>query len=734
MASPFSIFRKNQKMLLVAATLLAMFGFVFIPIIMDQMGGRTIANPVAVETSEFGDLRDSNVEHLRKQRQKVLSVLSTVMQMSGVHPVMVSQFLEARFGPATEESVVNSWLMAQHAEQMGMVVSNKIINEFMGDLTQNRVKPNDFITAFKRSGITELQFFHAMREEMLALQLRNIFSISLAATTPSQRWDYFNRVKQMATIEAVPVAVADYVDKIAEPTDDELKAFFEENKRAYSHPQSPKPGFHQPQKVALEYFMADAEKFASPENVTEEEIQRCYEKDKEFYDQFSKGTEKETPAVADEKKLGNEDVKESAQDAEKSAAPTEESKQPKEELKKEAKESTKEKESKETAAVGDSSPFRLVSLLQEEKQSESEAVEKSEKPTEKTQEPPTQEKPKEAKGGLSESLKKRIRQDIANEKIQKIFRDIQEQLEQHRQVWSKYKVVMIRDQAKNKQKKKKLGPPPVKPDFEKLAKEHGLSVGRTDLLPQWETQNTELGMAHPAHFDENGQLRLDWNARVWQRAYQSLAELRSEIATDMRGNLYLFWKTKEQKDYVPKFEDEGVREEVLRSWKLIQARERAMKQAESLAAEARKADKFLKQVFADRPELDVVQPMPFSWMTFGNVPLGSASNARLSTVSGIEFAGNEFMQEVFKLEPGQVGVAMNAPKSIAYVLRVTEFNPSYKVRWKQFEVDDFSKYASAGQGDRQQIAQDWLKALQTSAGLKWLRPYDQAGDAPRSQR
>ena len=34
MASPFSIFRKNQKVMLAVLTLLAMFAFVFLPIVL----------------------------------------------------------------------------------------------------------------------------------------------------------------------------------------------------------------------------------------------------------------------------------------------------------------------------------------------------------------------------------------------------------------------------------------------------------------------------------------------------------------------------------------------------------------------------------------------------------------------------------------------------------------------------------------------------------------------------
>ena len=66
-----------------------------------------------------------------------------------------------------------------------------------------------------------------------------VFAPSLNATTPGERWDYFNRLKRMATIEAIPLAVADYVKKVDDPTDPELKKFFEEHKEQYPNPDVP---------------------------------------------------------------------------------------------------------------------------------------------------------------------------------------------------------------------------------------------------------------------------------------------------------------------------------------------------------------------------------------------------------------------------------------------------------------------------------------------------------------
>ena len=169
-----------------------------------------------------------------------------------------------------------------------------------------------------------------------------------------------------------------------------------------------------------------------------------------------------------------------------------------------------------------------------------------------------------------------------------------------------------------------------------------------------------------------------------------------------------------------------MRQRVLRAWKMTKARPLAVKEANAMVDEMREDKKTLKEVVADRPDRKAIMPPPFSWITFGNVPLGSAPQAaRISNVPGVEFAGTEFMRTVFHLEPGELGVTMNAPQNIAYVIQLNEFSPSREVLWTEFEVDDFSKYVPAAADEQRQIVSAWLKELQSEAGVEWQRDPDQ---------
>ena len=119
MASPFSIFRRNQKAALAVLTLLSMFGFVFIPIIMQGMGGGGTTDPVVVKTSAFGNLHQSDLQRLRGTKQAVQRVLMQLGQDAGVPSWAIQQALEQEFGGTTDEMVVDGWLMVQRRQADG---------------------------------------------------------------------------------------------------------------------------------------------------------------------------------------------------------------------------------------------------------------------------------------------------------------------------------------------------------------------------------------------------------------------------------------------------------------------------------------------------------------------------------------------------------------------------------------------------------------------------------------
>lgn len=287
MASPFKVFRKNATIMLAGLVILSMFGFVVLPSALQFMGGGSgggATGPV-VTTTEYGDLDERQLQSLLNDHMTVLRFLATVrmevMRAEGNFQKVPQAIV---FPGNDEEDLVTTWLLAKRAQELGLEITDEAINDFIQELTTaegQNLSGRDVTRILTDLRISDRALFNALRRELLARRLIELFQPALAATTPAQKWSYFKRLRQKARIEALPVHVADYVDEIPEPSDRELRAFFEEHKLQLPFPDSPDPGFRVPEQVAIEYLEANLTDWVNKIELTEEEIEQYYEQRKD---------------------------------------------------------------------------------------------------------------------------------------------------------------------------------------------------------------------------------------------------------------------------------------------------------------------------------------------------------------------------------------------------------------------------------------------------------------------
>jgi hypothetical protein len=271
--------------------------------------------------------------------------------------------------------------------------------------------------------------------------------------------------------------------------------------------------------------------------------------------------------------------------------------------------------------------------------------------------------------------------------------------------------------------------PPVKPDMKKFAEQNGLIYRKTGLVSALEARRLDIGES-----------ATERRAPFLDYAYGTLPEYRPEKSQETKGNRYvlfgnryLFWKYQDSPDKILEFEDTGVREQVLAAWKTVHARTLAKQAAEQLAAKARKAGGSLKDAFVGQAGLRVSETEPFSWLTYGMFPAWLAegppnlspvtervkdrASGLIETREAVELPGNDFMQAVFDLKMGQIGVAMNHPNTYVYVVQVTEFKPEREVLWKRFLAENPYTYLYTAQYDQFATYQAWLEQIKTHAGF-----------------
>ncbi len=824
MASPFKVFRKNRKLMLAILTIVAMGGFVVLPTVIQIMsgGGRATTRRDVVTTTRYGNIDLGSMSYLRQDRQTVKGLVSRIdnivrTKQQNWQGQTVAQSLQARLS-SEDQGIVETWLLVNRAEELGLIVNDAAVNAFLTQLLENAVSQDELLGVLKEMGLPESQLFRLLKYELMAMRLQDLVFTSLLPTTPGERWDYYQRLQRQATVELAEVPVDRLIGGIAEPPEKTLNAFFEQHKSREYTPGSTEPGFMVPKQIAIDYFKVDYDHL-----FTDEELKKYYEENKEEFKReqlpeadkpdFPSELKGGLPGLDDESlDLSPASAKEQPDQppAAESATPPKPDSEPKAETpadqaaepgpagkptgdsaeppasrpatgKAEGSPSSDQPDSNpnpntESRAAGrplfhltayqtdndppapaeksdepakkDAAPSEKPAQPAEKEPAPSEKpaqpAEKEPAPSEKPaqpaeKEPAPSEKPAEpAKEEPAapqlpeyysfEEVKSQIQAKLAPDKIEQIFRPLENQMAIYHDAHVRY--IQSQDASG-----KATVAEPSRPDFAKLAADAGIEAKTTRLMSQLQARDLDIGSS-----------TISWSGQsvpFLSYAYDSLAMLRAARSQDMEGNYYLFWKTDQTDQRTPELSDPGVREMVVDAWKRIEARDKAMQAAERLAETARAKKAPLAESLAGEKEIVVRTTEPFTWIDRTSVSLAlyGYGAPRLSTVQlasrsapavdeaedqappeaeTVPLVGNDFMQTVALLEPGEVGVAWNEPKTVVYVIRVLETSPPTDDLRQMFLVSANPQQINVvAQLDRWFAYQDWLKGLETMAGLEW---------------
>lgn len=647
MAGSFGVFRQYEKAALAALAIMAMLAFFVLPPFLQMGAGSGGADPMAVAWNG-GGLRESGLQRAVIMRKVMNQFLVETMAASGQDP--------SRMRLADDErDVVDTILLAKEAEKNGVVVSNTAINQFLAEWTNDLVRPEQFEQIVARiggrTGISQEDVFEALRTVLMARRMETLLigGVGFEGAPPAWRWDYYRRLEQGATIEAIPVVVEQFAEKLTEPAESTLRAFFEKYKDDLPVARSPAPGFRQPHRVRYDYLVAKTGTFLDEEKqkVTDEQIKAFYEDRKEALFKAKPADDKETDAAA---KDGDQKADADKEDAEKEKAGADEKK---------ADEAAKE-------ATAEFEPLEKV----------------------------------------RDTIVDRLAKEAVDKRVTGIFDAVKADVSKYAESFALWQVEG--DGA---------GPAPAGPDVKKIAERQGLEGGTSDLVNANQAF-AEGGIGGSFEFSisrETGVRQQQWTEMMFGPAAQSLQAVTSR---DVDGNRYLSWKTEDQPEFTPSFQ--SARDDVVRAWRIVEARPLARKAAEEIAAAAKEGTT-LEQVAAARGGLEVEKVGPFTWLTRGTAPFGSAPE--LSNPDGLAMPGEALMRTVFNLEPGQSSVAFNQPETVCYALRVASFEPD-DARLKELflaSAQDPRRLATVAEDDTRGVYESWMKSIQERNGVAWKR-------------
>lgn len=421
MATPFKVFRDNQKILMVVFGALLMVAFVVLPPILQfgffsQQASDERGEVVVVIDDE--ELYRPDVDNLVNKYDIVARVMaeaigqSLILQGSpkapmppipGLRIVPASQQNPGgpQFQPVGAEEAVLFYAWVKKAEELGMVVDDESVREFMRESAGGRLTDYDYnailsaVTGGQGQGLQYNYFFEMLREVLMAQKLQALVFRDGRVVTPSSAWVAYRNMNRTISTEMFPISSKDFMDQVGSPSSQQIEELFNKHKHLPANPAMNQIGFMQMDKISLAYVKGDINNFvdAAKAEITDEEVAKYYEENK---DSFRKpqlpSAEPEAPGSPNEE-AGKEEsapmteekpATEDAKPMEESTEPASEEK-PAEEMKKEEAPSEEKKEEAKPEPSAEEKPA-------EEKPAEDKPSE--EKPAE---EKPSEEKPAEDK-------------------------------------------------------------------------------------------------------------------------------------------------------------------------------------------------------------------------------------------------------------------------------------------------------------------------------------------------
>lgn len=173
--------------------------------------------------------------------------------------------------------MINDLLIDQYAAKLGMAIGDDQVKlsiqtspEFFTDGKFDNAKYRDLLN---RINISPEQYAEIVRKQLLSQQIVRAFAGSDFAL-PVEAESTAALIQQKRDVRLAPINTAALAEKKeATPTDEQVKAFYEQNKTRFTDPES----------VKVSYIEVDAASLGDGLTVSEQEIADFYQKNKPMY-------------------------------------------------------------------------------------------------------------------------------------------------------------------------------------------------------------------------------------------------------------------------------------------------------------------------------------------------------------------------------------------------------------------------------------------------------------------
>lgn len=185
------------------------------------------------------------------------------------------------FTQRAADNLINQQVLLIQAQRMGLKATDDDLREYLqhGQLGEMLFPGGKFIGEQEyedfvdRNGYTVPQFEALVKQDILVSKLRDLVASS-ATVTEAEIRQQFEKENTKVKFDYAVIKKDDLL-KTIHPTDSELKAFYDQNKRTYIN--------SIPEKRQLKYVVIDNAKLLAETQVTPEELQAYYDQHRDEY-------------------------------------------------------------------------------------------------------------------------------------------------------------------------------------------------------------------------------------------------------------------------------------------------------------------------------------------------------------------------------------------------------------------------------------------------------------------
>ena len=288
----------------------------------------------------------------------------------------------------------------------------------------------------------------------------------------------------------------------------------------------------------------------------------------------------------------------------------------------------------------------------------------------------------------------------------------------------------------------------IRPDLEAFASQYGLAIETIGPYNALTISDEPIGESYEKRPQMNqgpsfAQIMffLTEGGDPYQPVFSPLRTMESlfdQGATRAIPTQFLSWKIEDKQAFVPTFSQ--ARDEVVATWKNIQARALAKAEAEKIVEQANQApDKPLAELVPeDRRDQFLNDSIePFSWMqaTFNGSPVpvellamlqGNPQQQRaigytMGNVDSLNNVGEDFMKAVFSTAANGTSMAVNQDGTAVYVIRTTAFTPAIEMLREQFKQPNNRQsplIRTVAGGDNNKVLEGFFESVDEQAGFE----------------